>query len=388
MQESTLQKGQYVSKRFRADPGDVEVKDAADGEKEDGRKQIRMPVSSTAQDRDGDQFSEDGLEDLQRQFNEEKIPMFLDHGRGSRGSYYGTLGIVGRWDSAEIEQEGDLKVLYATGTPTDANPDAADAVELIQDDMPVGASVGFRVLDYDGDRQDGYEFHKSDLLETSLVGIPSNPETVNAGPETGAVAAKSAAAIRHRFGGPAGQQAPRAQMVGPQGTPRRDLLQRAGMPYGDGLSDGQQHRFQTTPARDAPTDTMDNDNPETDDDTKELLERLVSLQERTVEEMDEQRDRLDDLEARLSSEERDADPDGSEKTTGGEDGDPEDDDVDERRLSVVLDEDASEKAVEEFETLKQHATGDGEIDLADSETRLFESTEETDDADATDGGLI
>lgn len=365
MPSDTLQKGQYVEKRFRADPGDVEVKDVDDEEKAD-RKQVRMPVSSTAQDRDGDQFSEEGLEDLQRQFNEEKIPMFLDHGRGSRGSYYGTLGIVGRWDAAEIEQEGDIKVLYATGTPTDANPDAADAVELIEDDMPVGASVGFRVLDYDGDRQDGYEFHKSDLLETSLVGIPSNPETVNAGPEASAVAAK---------GGPTPVQVDQSLV---------QLMQASASAPRAGL----QHRFQTDTARDAPDDTMTNGDTPDDNDDDELLERLVSIQEQAVEEMNEQRERLAEIEQRLNEERStDPDPDGEKNADGGPDDDPED--VDRRELSVVLDEDADEKAVEEFEALKEHAGEGGEVDLADSETRLFQSDdEEPDDSDATEGGLI
>lgn len=340
----TLQKGTYVEKRFRSDPGDVEIKEADD--KADGRRKVRMPVSSTAQDRDGDQFSEDGLEDLQRQFNEEKIPMFLDHGRGSRGSYYGTLGIVGRWDAAEIEQEGDIKVLYATGTPTDANPDADDAVDLIEDDMPVGASVGFRVLDYDGDRQDGYEFHKSDLLETSLVGIPSNPETVNTGTQAG-IAAKGS----------------------PAGAPLLTRLL--------DLDDETLHRLLNDSAT-TPGDTMEDT--ETESDTDDLLERLVTIQERTVEQLDEQTERLDALETEL--EERDADAADANDDPDGTDNEP-----DRRELSVVLEEDADEKAVEEFEALKEHAE-EGEVDLADSETKLFAEESTEDDADSSENGAL
>lgn len=349
----TLQKGQYVEKRFRADPGDVEVKDA---EKEEGRRTIRMPVSSTAQDRDGDQFSEEGLEDLQRQFNEEKIPMFLDHGRGSRGSYYGALGIVGRWDAAEIQEEGDVKVLYATGTPTDANPDAEEAVKLIEDEMPVGASVGFRVLDYDGDRQDGYEFHQSDLLETSLVGIPSNPETVNAG--TGGVAAKVAGlhpAVMQQLtaGAAASDVAPDEQPATP------------------------------TQARDAPGDTMtDSDN---DNDTDELRE-TVKEQTETVEQLTDSIDTLVDTIDGRSDTDPDEDPDAEGKGEGEEPEEP-----DRRELSVVLDEDTDdETAAKEFEALKEHANDDGEISLDDSKTRLFPEDDDTDDHDTSDekGGLI
>lgn len=340
--------GQYVEKRFRPDPDNVEVRELDDGD--GSRKQIRMPVSSTAKDRDGDQFSEDGLEDLQRQINEDKIPMFLDHGRGSRGSYYGALGMVGRWDSADIEQEGDVKVLYATGTPTTANPDAEDMVALIEDDMPVGSSVGFRVLDYEGDRQDGYEFHETDLLEISNVGIPSNPETVNAG--DGAVGV--AAAMKHARGGLVAQVADELERRG------------AGGPVPD--SDAEAKHADTPPMTDDP-----------DDPDKELVERVVGIQERMADTLDDMDERLSALE---TTNDPDDDPDGDGGSKSETDSDPE---PDRRELSVFLDEDADEKAVAEFEQLSE-AADEGEIDLADSDTKLFATDEET--TDDEDEGLI
>ena len=333
-------KGQYVEKRFRADPDNVEVREPDD---EGDRTQIRMPVSSTAQDRDGDQFSEEGLEDLRRQINDEKIPMFLDHGRGSRGSYYGALGMVGRWDSAEIEQEGDTKTLYALGTPTTANPDAEEMVALIEDDMPVGSSVGFRILDYDGDRQDGYEFHSTDLLEISNVGIPSNPETVNAGVGGDRVTAKHArvdaaeiaAAIEQRLA--------------------------------DTPTDHTQH---DSPMSDDPP-TTDSDN---DDD---LIERVIGLQERMTDTVDDIDQRLSALETVMDSDSGDdGDGEPSKDTTPEEGDDP--DTPDGRELSVVLAEDADESAVREFEQLSD-AASDGEVDLADPDTTLFATDDTTDD---------
>jgi hypothetical protein len=129
--------------------------------------------------------------------------------------------------------------------------------------------------------------------------------------------------------------------------------------------------------------TKDDDN--SPDENDELLERLVSLQERTIEEMDEQRERLDELEDMLD-EGRDTNPDGEgEKDADGTEGDDPEDDVDDRRLSVVLEEDADEAAQKEFEALKELASDDGEVELADSETKLFaEEEESTEDSDTDD----
>ena len=358
----TLQKGQYVEKRFTANPDAVEVREADD----DGRKQIRMPVSSSATDRDGDQFSEEGLKDLRDQINEGRIPMFLDHGRGSRGGYYSALGMVGRWDSAEIEQEGDdLKVLYAIGTPTKANPDADDMVALIEDEMPVGSSVGFRVLDYDGDRQEGYKFNKSDLLEISNVGIPSNPETVNAGADVGALAAK---------GGMYGQpSAPQAQLghypVGGFTAP------------GAVLTTPEQQRS----ALQAPGGTMTEDKDTTDNDDDDRFDRVLSLLERTADTVNEQTERLDALEAELEQRDEGDDDDEDDEDEDDEDDDDEDD---EKSVTIVAGKDADEETVKRLEEMREAANDDGTLSLADSETKLFgevDEDDETEQRDATDG---
>lgn len=173
---------------FRAKAGRAEVRDAEDGD----ATRIRMPVSSSAEDRDGDVFSDKGLADLAKQLNGEgeRIPMFLNHGRGGESAaMYGVGDMVGHWDGADLEAADDgTQLLYAEGTLYDGHPGAEAARDLLERDAPLGASVGFRPLDSDGDRKGGFEFHETDLLEISLVGIPSNPETVNDAPTASAVA--------------------------------------------------------------------------------------------------------------------------------------------------------------------------------------------------------
>lgn len=386
---------QRFEKHLRSTGSDVEIKDA-----DDGAARIRIPVSSTAQDRDGDQFSRRGLEDMREQLESGKVPMMLDHGRGSEGGFYGTLGIVGRWDGGEIVTEKadgeSVDVLIGEGTLNPANPDAEQLRDYLDADMPVGASVGFRVLDYEHDRdEDVYTFNEVDLLETSLVGIPSNPLTVNDGASGVGALAKA-----YTTGTLDGQTFARAlssirERAAPSDSGTTGLL--------DALDHGDEAPGDTqTDSAATPGDTMadEDTNPEPDATSgtdNDLLERVVSIQERTIEQQEAQSERLDALEQRFDDLEEtleasvDEDEAPEKDATGAEEGDEPDDP---RSLKVVLeeDDDVDEKALQEFERLKEHATDDGEIDLAESETRLFADDEEaeTDDNETTreKGGLI
>lgn len=431
-----LQKGQYVEKRFRASSDEIEIK-----EDDEGRKRVRIPISSTALDRDGDEFSREGLEHERDQINEGKIPAFLDHGRGSRGGWYGALGIVGTWADASIETEShenkaaddsdekEVDVLYADFVPTEANEDAADIVALLEDDMPVGASVGFRIIDYEHNRdEDKFVFNAVDLLEVSIVGIPSNPLTVNQG--AGAASAKALGspdvarwpaglnpvgqAVAVRSPGPTPLTLDSAAYDVPGSTTpstfefrsRRDGaeidLELEDVLGGEGIAIITADASSGERLADAITDGLSSDDPSAldegvdpdttmSDDTNDggddaanddLLERLVSIQERMLEAQDEQAERLDALEERF--EERTTDPEAGDPAAdpegkGGEpDSDPEADNEDTIRLFVG--DDADEDTRKEFEALQERANSDGELDLAESETRLFGS----DEAGATD----
>ena len=372
--EPQLQKGQYVEKRLAVDPTAATVKEDDDS----GDKQIRMPVSSTATDRDGDEFSREGLEDMKRQIDTGKIPMFLDHGRGGDGPYYGANGIVGRWDSAEIEtesyedksdgEEKTIDVLYATGTPDSGDDDAMKMLGKIERDMPLGSSVGFRIIDYEYDDNEGkYVFNSTDLLEISNVGIPSNPITVNDG--SGAVVARG---YGERMGPRVDNRQPRqpAQFGQPQLQRSQQLAEL------NRLQEQNQRFYGAQPIQAAPPQpqaerspggTMgDNETNDTNDDVTEHLRELtnaVAKQGESIETL------ASAIEAGKSEPEEDAEP---------------------RELSVILENSNNEKAVEEFEKLKELANDDGEVKLADSETQLFASkdTETDDNTTSSNGGLI
>ncbi|ELY96756.1 peptidase U35 phage prohead HK97 [Natrialba chahannaoensis JCM 10990] len=406
--QNHLQKGQYVEKRFRASNDDIEVK-----EDEDGRKRVRMPISSTAEDRDGDEFSRDGLENERDQINEGKVPAFLDHGRGSRGGYYGALGIVGTWDEASIETEShdgeSVDVLYADFVPTNANEDAEDIVALLEDDMPVGASVGFRIIDYERDRDEGkFIFHSVDLLETSIVGIPSNPLTVNDGADAIGAKALGSPTVptgiqRHGYGSqPQAVAPPQAatHQHQPQAPVPADFSRMMGSDPSDleaSLADVERRLddlegalgggTSTTPpagdsSADSPDETNDMSDPDDggDDPANDDLAELRDSVERQAETNEMLANSIDSL-VETFDEERDTEPDETDDADEPDDG--KDAGTDDDTVQLFLGEDADEDVRKEFEALREKANDDGELELADSETKLFgsedDSSETTDD---------
>ena len=137
---------------------------------------IRVPISSTAEDRDGDEFSPAGLESLLAALKSGKVPLYLDHGYKESGArLYGALDMLGAWIDGEIEGE----VLYGTAFLEPDNWPAMELARKIEAGLPMGFSVGFGVLKSRGKDNGGLIFDEVSLWEVSAVGIPSNPDAVN-----------------------------------------------------------------------------------------------------------------------------------------------------------------------------------------------------------------
>lgn len=142
---------------------------------------IRMPISSTAEARDGEAFTRDRLTGWVRQINEGTIPVFADHGRndGVADSRYSAFGKLGYYDNADIEERGDVVDLVADMVVLDpakvheATGDYREALAILKTQaeagMPLTASVGWSEDTGDRDVPGG-----ADLLEGSVVGIPSD----------------------------------------------------------------------------------------------------------------------------------------------------------------------------------------------------------------------
>jgi len=164
------------TKSFAATPEQVKVWKARLVEAGPEVTLIRVPISSTAEDRDGDEFSPAGLESLLAALKSGKVPLYLDHGYKESGArLYGALDMLGAWIDGEIEGE----VLYGTAFLEPENWMAYELARKIEAGLPMGFSVGFGVLKSRGKDNGGLIFDEVSLWEVSAVGIPSNPDAVN-----------------------------------------------------------------------------------------------------------------------------------------------------------------------------------------------------------------
>jgi len=146
------------------------IKEADDG------TTITVPISSVSEDRDGDEFSMDGLKCMMQQLKEGRVPLYLDHGDAGMGSpRYGVTDMIGVWIDAYIEG----KTLYGTARLDTEDWRGVVLAQKTQAGLPIGYSVGFAPKDSEAKDNGGRVFHDCDLFEVSAVGIPSNPDAVD-----------------------------------------------------------------------------------------------------------------------------------------------------------------------------------------------------------------
>ena len=162
-------------------------------EEVDGYRIVKIPVQSVNQDRDGDVISEKGQQSIINQFKSGEIPAFPNHGWGDEIAMYDYRSILGQYIDAEVGEDGKT---YATLRLRNGSEYADQLVDLLDQGMPVGFSIGFipTEIDENSDEAKGMLIHDMDLLECSPVGIPSNASAI-AGLSSGdkvAIAAKGA----------------------------------------------------------------------------------------------------------------------------------------------------------------------------------------------------
>ena len=164
------------TKSLDAAPGQVKVWKARLVESGPEVTLIRVPISSTTEDRDGDEFSLVGLESMLAGLKSGKIPLYLDHGfRESGARLYGALDMLGAWIDGEIEGS----TLYGTAFLEPENWMAYELARKIEAGLPMGFSVGFGITKSRSKDNGGLIFDEVSLWEVSAVGIPSNPDAVN-----------------------------------------------------------------------------------------------------------------------------------------------------------------------------------------------------------------
>lgn len=299
MQRKTLQAAGVVTR-------------SPDGEDEE-QEYIKVPISSTAVDRDGDEFSRDGLEDLRDQVKTKSRPVFENHGRkeGGGGMFgglrYDWKDIIGSLDDAEIEEGSgdDPDVLNGYIRPNPENERGTQLTRYVKEDMPVGFSIGFGVGEKEEKDAGGLIFHSTDLMELSSVGIQSNREsTVTSAADTAVAMAKAAGELDADLDESTMAKAIVDEMLaardGETDNDPADRVQRV-------------HKQMSGTDSGATSDMADDKDNDTND---ELFERLVSLQEDAVEERSEIKDRLAALEKEDGEDDEDEDEDDEEDDDG------------------------------------------------------------------------
>jgi hypothetical protein len=114
--------------------------------KEAGKEEFffEATVSGVKPDRDNEVMDQAAIDDMIMQFKSGKIPLFPDHGRseltGERT--YSWKQIMGVW--VDARQEGDN--LVAVARLNQAHPDAELFKGYLKNKMPVGFSIGGRLL--------------------------------------------------------------------------------------------------------------------------------------------------------------------------------------------------------------------------------------------------
>jgi len=144
------------------------------------QRRITVPISSQDVDRENDRITEEGLNSIVRNIENQNRPLFLDHGLSTETGWqeYRTFDIIGKWTDAEI-RDG---VVYATAELLEGDERADKLLEYHSQEMPIGYSIGFRATEKEEIHSDGqlvgYEINDMDLLETSAVGIPANSDAM------------------------------------------------------------------------------------------------------------------------------------------------------------------------------------------------------------------
>ena len=184
--------------RHNANPGatksrSVHAKDVVTREIDDEEREVlRVPISSTRADREGDAFSEQALRGMADQIREEQPLVFQNHGLA--GNFFEAIPydqahtIGTHFDAEVVEADDGHHELFAFINPDHTHPEGERMLRQVRDEkQAIKFSVGFRILEEADDLPEserperaneipGRLFMRADLLEDSKVGIPANPD--------------------------------------------------------------------------------------------------------------------------------------------------------------------------------------------------------------------
>ncbi len=162
---------------------------------EEVERTVLFTISNEGRDRDGDRIKAKGF-DLK---NYRKNPVVLyAHDYRSFGSD-GSITVIGKSIDVWVDNDGKggprLRALKQFATK-DENPLADTVFRMIKGKYLRAASVGFKPIDWIEDPEgkdaaggmfNGYLFNKVELLESSIVPVPSNPQALEEARSVGGI---------------------------------------------------------------------------------------------------------------------------------------------------------------------------------------------------------
>jgi hypothetical protein len=157
---------------------------------EDGEVFVNVPIQATSEDRDGDVITDKGQERILEQLDSGEVPLVPNHGVGAGAATYDFRDIFGQFVGGEM-MDGTT---VGRARLREGSEMADELQDLLEQDMPVGFSVGFIPTETEERGEGGMLVDDLDLMEVSAVGVPSNPDAV---PQAmgGAVAAAKQAGL-------------------------------------------------------------------------------------------------------------------------------------------------------------------------------------------------
>lgn len=169
------------------------TKALAGGTNESGRRRFNAVASSTITDRQGDEISLKGLQQMAQKFRE-GVTIFTDH----KNEVFNAFGTT---DSAEIVEGGldpktgqriwDLKI---AGNVNEPNPNAIQLHDSITGGyVKLGCSIDAFVTDHKPKQAGRYDIDGLDVFAASIVGVPANQRSW---------ASKAVRAIKSFYGEP------------------------------------------------------------------------------------------------------------------------------------------------------------------------------------------
>jgi HK97 family phage prohead protease len=136
----------------------LKAEESADGEV------VAYLTSFNNEDLVGDIIMPGALDDFVKIFDPDikKLPMFYEHDSKS---------IIGEWTTLEVDEFG----VKGTGVLYTETTKGKDIQALLKRKAVAAVSIGFRSNDFEKNDRGGHNFNKVNLVETSIVLNPANP---------------------------------------------------------------------------------------------------------------------------------------------------------------------------------------------------------------------